>query len=121
MNLLLQNSLDTLLATTDPHSAPQWFLSQTYGEKENEDRLNDTFISTGAHRSLIVIMVFALQTIKSKDAWNTPQNSTDFPYCVFEIRCLEEMEQPFLCEITATHEKDSTKVVVVAPLEQVGS
>nr|XP_058953109.1 uncharacterized protein LOC131780529 [Pocillopora verrucosa] len=63
----------------------------------------------------------SVQTIKSKDAWNTPQNSTDFPYCVFEIRCLEEMEQPFLCEITATHEKDSTKVVVVAPLEQVGS
>ena len=31
------------------------------------------------------------------------------------------MKQSFLCEITATHEKDSTKVVVGTPLEQVGS
>ncbi|XP_066028643.1 uncharacterized protein [Pocillopora verrucosa] len=60
----------------------------------------------------------SVKTIKSKDAWNTPENSTDFPYCVFEIKCVDKMKQSFLCEITATHEKDSTKVVVVTPLEQ---
>lgn len=58
-----------------------------------------------------------VKTIKSEEAWNTPENSTDFPFCVFEIKCVDETKQSFLCEIDATHEKDSTSIVLVIPVE----
>ena len=61
---------------------------------------------------------YFLQTIKSKDAWNAPENSTDFPYCVFEIAHLDETKQTFLCGIQASHLNDTAETELVAFFEQ---
>lgn len=60
----------------------------------------------------------SLMTIKSEDAWNSPENSTDFPCCVFEITHVDEAKQLFSCEITASHLNDSAETELVAFFEQ---
>lgn len=65
-------------------------------------------------------MFFTLfQTIKSKDAWNSPENSTDFPSCIFEIAHVKETKQSFFCGITVSHLNDTADTEVVAFFEQV--
>ena len=59
------------------------------------------------------------QTIKSKDAWNSPENSTDFPNCHFEISHVDKRKQSFFCVITASHGKDSARAEIVEYFERV--
>lgn len=59
-----------------------------------------------------------LMTIKSKDVWNSPENSTDFPSCVFEIAHADETKQTFFCGIQASHLNDTTETELVAFFEQ---
>lgn len=59
------------------------------------------------------------QTIKAKDAWNSPENSTDFPSCVFEIAHVDETKKLFFCGIKASHSNDSANSEVVVFFEQV--
>ena len=67
---------------------------------------------------LIATSFYFLQTIKSKDAWNSPENSTDFPYCVFEIAHTDEKKQTFFCGIQASHLNDTAETELVAFFEQ---
>lgn len=60
-----------------------------------------------------------LQTIKSKDAWNTPEDATDFPCCHFIIKHVDKAKQSFFCKITASHENDQANSEVVAYFEGV--
>ena len=57
--------------------------------------------------------------IKSKDAWNSPENSKDFPRCDFEISHVDKQKQCFFCAIKISHENDSANTEVVALFEQV--
>ena len=65
------------------------------------------------------LSLILLQTIKSKDAWNTPEDATDFPCCHFVIRHIDKMKQSFFCRITASHENDQANSEVVAYFEHV--
>lgn len=58
------------------------------------------------------------QTIKSKDAWNSPEDS-NFPRRDFVISHVDKTKQQFFCEITASHGDDSASKEVVALFEQV--
>ena len=60
-----------------------------------------------------------LQTIKSKDAWNTPEDATGFPCCHFIIKHVDKAKQSFFCKITASHENDQANSEVVAYFERV--
>lgn len=57
--------------------------------------------------------------MKSTDAWNSPENSQDFPRCDFEIRHVDKKKERFFCAIKISHEKDSANTEVVALFEQV--
>ncbi|KAJ7382364.1 Netrin receptor unc5c [Desmophyllum pertusum] len=59
-----------------------------------------------------------VQTITSRDAWNSPENATDFPRCDFEIRHVDQTKEQFFCGITVSHETDSANTEVVALFEQ---
>ncbi|XP_078372814.1 uncharacterized protein LOC144656467 isoform X2 [Oculina patagonica] len=59
-----------------------------------------------------------VKTIKAKDAWNSPENSTDFPSCVFEIAHVDETKKLFFCGIKASHSNDSANSEVVVFFEQ---
>ena len=60
-----------------------------------------------------------LQTIKSRDAWNSTESSTDFPCCYFDICHVNNANNSFFCEINAFHEGDSAHAEVVAYFERV--
>ena len=60
-----------------------------------------------------------MKTIKSKDAWNSPENSTDFPRCHFEISHVDETKQSFFCGITASHGNDTAETEVIEFYEEV--
>ena len=62
---------------------------------------------------------FLFQTIRSHDAWNSPENSADFPRCYFEISHVDKTKQSFICEVTASHEKDTADTDVMAIYEEV--
>jgi len=66
--------------------------------------------------SLQHLLIF--QTVKSKDAWNSPENSTDFPYSIFEIAHLDKTKQTFCCGIQASHSNDTAETELVAFFEQ---
>ncbi|XP_022785449.1 uncharacterized protein LOC111325810 isoform X2 [Stylophora pistillata] len=55
-----------------------------------------------------------VKTIASRDAWNSPENATDFPYCDFVVRHADMTKQQFFCRIRATHENDTADNEVVA-------
>ena len=57
--------------------------------------------------------------IKSKDAWNSPENSKDFPRCDFEISHVDKQKQCFFCAIKISHGNDCASTEVVALFEQV--
>ena len=59
------------------------------------------------------------QTIKSKDAWNSPENSTDFPHCIFEIAHVDEAKKSFFCGLTVSHLDDTAEAEVVTFFEEV--
>lgn len=59
-----------------------------------------------------------LKTIKSKDAWNTPENSTDYPNCLFEISCKDKATALFKCEIIVSQETDTAEAEVVTHFDQ---
>ena len=59
------------------------------------------------------------QTIKSRDAWNSPENSVDFPRCYFEIRHVDRTKQSFFCRIKASHEGDVARAEIVGYFERV--
>jgi len=63
----------------------------------------------------------SFQTISSKDAWNSPENSTDFARCYFEISHVDKTKQAFFCGIKASHVKDTAETDVVAFYEEVGN
>lgn len=58
-----------------------------------------------------------VKTIKSKDAWNSPENS-NFPRRDFVISHVDKTKQQFFCEITASHGNDSASKELVALFEQ---
>ena len=69
---------------------------------------------------LLTVSMNFLQTIKSIDAWNSPENSTDgFPHCHFEISHVDKMKQAFFCVITASHGKDSARAEIVEYFQRV--
>ncbi|XP_022785481.1 uncharacterized protein LOC111325831 [Stylophora pistillata] len=59
-----------------------------------------------------------VKTIKSKDAWRTPENSTDYPNCLFEISCKDKRTSSFKCEIIACQETDTAEAEVVTHFGQ---
>lgn len=75
-------------------------------------------LDTAKLRQLIEHLCVFLQTIKSKDAWNSPENSTDFPYCVFEIAHIDETKQTFFCGVQASHLSDTAETELVEFFEQ---
>ena len=77
-------------------------------EKKNQFMLLKFAISL---RSLI------FQTIKSKDAWNSPENSKDFPCCFFEISHVDKTKQSFFCGITTSHDEDTASAEIVSYFE----
>ena len=76
-----------------------------------------TLITSG-NISVLNLSLF-LQTIKSRDAWNSAENSTDFPHCYFDICHVNNVNNSFFCEIKASHEGDSALSEVVAYYERV--
>ncbi|KAM7449381.1 hypothetical protein ABFA07_002748 [Porites harrisoni] len=56
--------------------------------------------------------------IKSNDAWNSPENSTDFPCCHFEVSHVDQGKKTFTCGITVSHLQDSAEVEVTAVFEE---
>ena len=64
-------------------------------------------------------MYMYFQTIKSRDAWNSPENSVDFPRCYFEIRHVDKTKQSFFCRIKASHEGDVARAEIVGYFERV--
>ncbi|KAJ7382360.1 Netrin receptor unc5c [Desmophyllum pertusum] len=60
-----------------------------------------------------------VKTIKSKNAWQSPENATDFPRCHFEIIHVDKTKQSFFCGMTASHENDQANTEVVAYFERV--
>lgn len=63
--------------------------------------------------------MFLLQTIKSRDVWNTPENATDFACVHFDIRHVNKTKQSFFCGMTVSHENDQANSEVVAYFERV--
>ncbi|CAH3143299.1 unnamed protein product, partial [Porites evermanni] len=61
----------------------------------------------------------SIKTIKSRDAWNSPENSVDFPRCYFEIRHVDRTKQSFFCRIKASHEGDVARAEIVGYFERV--
>ena len=64
-------------------------------------------------------MYMYFQTIISRDAWNSPENSVDFPRCYFEIRHVDKTKQSFFCRIKASHEGDVARAEIVGYFERV--
>lgn len=64
------------------------------------------------------MFVFFFQTIKSKEVWNSPENSTDLPCCVFEIAHVDKSKQTFFCGMQASHVNDTAETELVAFFEQ---
>ncbi|XP_068754722.1 uncharacterized protein [Montipora capricornis] len=54
-----------------------------------------------------------VKTIKASDAWNAPENATDFPSCHFDIIHVDKTKQSFFCGITASHENDTARSEIV--------
>ena len=71
------------------------------------------------HLLTIIVLLLLLQTIKSKNAWQSPENATDFPRCHFEIIHVDKTKQSFFCGMTASHENDQANTEVVAYFERV--
>ncbi|KAM7434827.1 Netrin receptor unc5c [Porites harrisoni] len=59
-----------------------------------------------------------VKTIKSRDAWNSTESSTDFPRCYFDICHVNNANNSFFCEIKTSHEGDSAHAEVVAYFER---
>ena len=68
---------------------------------------------------LFIYLFICFQTIKSRDAWNSPENSVDFPRCYFEIRHVDKTKQSFFCRIKASHEGDVACAEIVRYFERV--
>ena len=66
-----------------------------------------------------IYLFICFQTIKSSDAWNSPENSVDFPRCYFEIRHVDKTKQSFFCRIKASHEGDVARAEIVGYFERV--
>lgn len=58
------------------------------------------------------------KVIKSNDAWNSPENSTDFPCCHFEVSHVDQGKKTFTCGVTVSHKQDSAEVEVTAVFEE---
>ncbi|XP_022785393.1 uncharacterized protein LOC111325770 [Stylophora pistillata] len=59
-----------------------------------------------------------VKAISTRDAWNSPENSANFPLCVFDVSHVDRTKQQFFCEITVTHDHDSANTEMVAFFEQ---
>lgn len=57
--------------------------------------------------------------MKCTDAWNSPENATDFQACRFEISHVDETKRSFFCVITASHGTDITKAEIMEVFKQV--
>ena len=100
---------------------------ETIYSRNNQGFSNDTDnISTMCFRSFIhsfiylyIYLFICFQTIKSRDAWNSPENAVDFPRCYFEIRHVDRTKQSFFCRIKASHEGDVARAEIVGYFERV--
>jgi len=61
-----------------------------------------------------------VKTMKCTDAWNSPENATDFQACRFEISHVDETKRSFFCVITASHGTDITKAEIMEVFKQEG-
>ncbi|PFX28749.1 hypothetical protein AWC38_SpisGene6490 [Stylophora pistillata] len=59
-----------------------------------------------------------VKVISIKTAWNSPENSVNFPLCVFKVSHVDLTKQQFFCEITVSHDHDSANTEMVAFFEQ---
>lgn len=59
-----------------------------------------------------------IQVIKSEDAWNYLENSTDFPRCCFVISHEDMRKKSFYCEIAASHLTDTAETALVEHFEE---
>ncbi|RMX40227.1 hypothetical protein pdam_00014342, partial [Pocillopora damicornis] len=59
-----------------------------------------------------------VKIIYIKDAWNSPENSANFPFCVFEVSHVDRTKQQFFCGITVSHDDDSANTEMVAFFKQ---
>lgn len=58
------------------------------------------------------------KVIKSNDAWNSPENSADFPCCHFEVSQVDQGKKTFTCGVIVSHKQDSAEVEVTAVFEE---
>lgn len=58
------------------------------------------------------------KTIKSRNAWNSPENATDFPRLNFEVCHVDQKKQSFSCGITASHGTDIAQAEIRAFFKQ---
>nr|XP_058953133.1 uncharacterized protein LOC131780545 isoform X1 [Pocillopora verrucosa] len=56
--------------------------------------------------------------IASRSAWNSQENTTDFPRCDFCVSHDDIKERQFFCKMRATHENDSAGNEIVAFFQQ---
>lgn len=57
------------------------------------------------------------QIIRSKDAWNSPEDCTDFPRCFIEISHVDIKKRSFTFALIASHEHDYAETEVIAYFE----
>ena len=70
--------------------------------------------------TLTFSILFELQTITAKDAWQSLENSKGFPHCQIIIEHVNKSKQAFFCGITASHGRDQANTELVAYFEHVG-
>ena len=57
------------------------------------------------------------QIIRSKDAWNSPEDCTDFPRCFIEISHEDIKKRSFTFALIVSHEHDYAETEVIAYYE----
>ena len=75
--------------------------------------------TTNSKRNDVVRLYVSIYKIYIKDAWNPPENSANFPLCVFEVSHVDRTKQQFFCGITVSHDDDSANTEMVAFFKQV--
>ena len=69
---------------------------------------------------IFFFILLELQTITTKDAWHSLENSKGFPHCQIIIEHANKSKQAFFCGITASHGRDQANTELVAYFEHVG-
>lgn len=81
-------------------------------------RQNAPLLPLCMERTLDDDFCIEFQIIKSNEAWNSPENSTDFPCCHFEVSHVDQGKKTFTCGVTVSHKQDSAEVEVTAVFEE---